>query len=288
MFMVGFAWQQGGLPLSGEALREAIRLNGVAVETNLAAFEWGRRAAHDLAAVEEAAGIAEAPEPAPQGLDALVARRAGFLGEYQDTAYAERYRSAVARIAEAEGRAAPGETALAEAVARALFKLMAIKDEYEVARLYTDGSFEKQLAETFESWERVELHLAPPLIARRDPETGHLRKAAFGPWMMRGFRVLARLRRLRGTALDIFGYMPERRWERRLLAEYERLLEEVAERLSADNHEVAVALAAYPMRIRGFGHVKRAQAGPALAERDRLLAALREPAARPTLAEAAE
>jgi indolepyruvate ferredoxin oxidoreductase len=288
MFMVGFAWQQGGLPLSGEALREAIRLNGVAVETNLAAFEWGRRAAHDLAAVEEAAGIAEAPEPAPQGLDALVARRAAFLAVYQDEAYAERYRDAVARIAEAEARAAPGSTALSEEVARSLFKLMAIKDEYEVARLYTDGSFEKQLAETFESWQKVEFHLAPPLIARRDPETGHLRKRAFGPWMMRAFRMLARLRRLRGTALDVFGYMPERRWERRLLAEYEALLDEIAAQLSPESHDLAVALAGYPQKIRGFGHVKQAQAGPALAERDRLLAAMREPAARPALAEAAE
>jgi indolepyruvate ferredoxin oxidoreductase len=289
MFMIGFAWQQGGLPLSGGAIREAIRLNGVSVETNLAAFEWGRRAAHDLAAVEKVAGVSEAPEPGPQGLEALIAHRAAFLAQYQDEAFGERYRQKVKRIAEAERRAAPGETALAEQAARSLFKLMAIKDEYEVARLYTDGSFERQLAATFESWDRIELHLAPPLIARRDRRTGHLRKRAFGPWMMRAFRVLARLRRLRGTALDIFGYLPERRWERRLLADYEALLEEIAERLSPQSHDVAVALAAYPERIRGFGHVKQAQAAPALAERNRLIAAFREPAgARPALAEAAE
>ncbi|HEX2257737.1 MAG TPA: indolepyruvate ferredoxin oxidoreductase family protein [Afifellaceae bacterium] len=288
MFMVGFAWQQGGLPLAGEAIREAIRLNGVAEETNLAAFEWGRRAAHDLAAVEAAAGIADAPEPAPQSFDALVAHRAAFLIAYQDAAYAERYRRAVSRIAEAERRAVPGETALAEEVARSLFKLMAIKDEYEVARFYTDGSFDKQLAETFDSWERIELHLAPPILARRNARTGHLKKMAFGPWMLRAFRVLARFRRLRGTALDIFGYMSERRWERRLLADYEALLDEIARRLAADNHDIAATLAAYPEKIRGFGHVKQAQARPALAERERLLAAFREPAARPALAEAAE
>jgi indolepyruvate ferredoxin oxidoreductase len=287
LFMVGFAWQQGGLPLSGDAIRQAIRLNGVAVEMNLAAFEWGRRAAHDLAAVEKAAGIGAAPQPNAQGLDALVERRAAFLAEYQDQTYAERYRRKVAEIAEAEARAMPGPSGLAEQVARSLFKLMAVKDEYEVARLYTDGSFERQLAETFESWERVEFHLAPPLLARRDA-AGHLKKAAFGPWMMRAFRGLSRLRRLRGTPFDIFGYARERRWERRLLADYETLLAEIAAGLSAETHEVATALAGYPERIRGFGHVKQAQAQPALADRDRLLAAFRDPAAGPALAEAAE
>jgi indolepyruvate ferredoxin oxidoreductase len=162
MFMVGYAWQQGGLPLSRASILEAIRLNGVEVAMNEAAFEWGRRAAHDLPAVERAAGIAAVPELEPS-LAEIVSRRAVFLAEYQDTAYAERYRARVARIASAENRAEPGATGVAEAAAHALFKLMAIKDEYEVARLYTGGAFQRQLKAEFDSWEKLEFHLAPPL-----------------------------------------------------------------------------------------------------------------------------
>lgn len=285
MFMVGYAWQQGGVPVTRESIRHAIRLNGVAVEMNLAAFEWGRRAAHDLAAVEAAAGVEEAPQA--QGLDTLVARRADFLAAYQDRAYAERYRRRIARLAEAERRLGEGASGLAEEAARSLFKLMAIKDEYEVARLYTDGSFLKQMKETFDDWEKIEFHLAPPLVAKRDARTGHLKKRAYGPWMMQAFRLLAGLRRLRGSRLDPFGWTAERRWERRLLADYEAVLDRIVEALTPANHDAAVALAGYPQKIRGFGHVKEAQARPALAEKERLTARF-EASEEPALAEAAE
>jgi indolepyruvate ferredoxin oxidoreductase len=182
---------------------------------------------------------------------------------------------------------APGETELATAAAHALFKLMAIKDEYEVARLYTDGSFQRQLAQEFSGWDKLEFHLAPPLLARRNARTGHLKKQSFGPWMMAAFRMLAQLRFLRGTWVDIFGRTAERRWERQLLAEYEAVLDTIEAGLSAGNYAAAVSLAAYPQKIRGFGHVKHAQAKPALAERERLLQAFREAAPAP-LAEAAE
>jgi indolepyruvate ferredoxin oxidoreductase len=164
---------------------------------------------------------------------------------------------------------------------------MAIKDEYEVARLYTDGSFERQLREQFASWDRLEFNLAPPLLAKRDKRTGHLKKQKFGPWMMGAFRGLARLRFLRGTLLDPFARLEERRWERQLLAEYEQTLDTIETNLSAANLDAAIALAAYPRKIRGYGHVKQAQAKPALAERERLLKAFLEPKTAP-LAEAAE
>jgi indolepyruvate ferredoxin oxidoreductase len=164
---------------------------------------------------------------------------------------------------------------------------MAVKDEYEVARLYTDGSFQKQLGEQFASWDRLEFNLAPPLLARRDKRTGHLKKQKFGGWMFSAFRILARLKVLRGTILDPFGRTAERRWERQLLADYEAVLDTVEASLTAANLETAITLVAYPRKIRGFGHVKQAQARPALAERERLLKAFLEPEHEP-LAEAAE
>ncbi len=285
MLMVGYAWQQGGLPISRASILEAIRLNGVEVEMNIAAFEWGRRAAFDVSAAELAAGVkTEAHVPT---LADIVARRVAFLTDYQDSRYAARYEAAVARTAAAETRVVPGSTALATEVAHSLFKLMAIKDEYEVARLFTDGSFAKQLGEQFASWDRLEFNLAPPLLARRDKRTGHLKKQTFGPWMMSAFRVLARLKGLRGTAFDLFGRTAERKWERQLLADYEATLEAIASQLTAANFDVALALVAYPRKIRGFGHVKQAQARAPLAERERLLKALADPKAE-VLAEAAE
>jgi indolepyruvate ferredoxin oxidoreductase len=164
---------------------------------------------------------------------------------------------------------------------------MAVKDEYEVARLYTDGSFDKQLTEQFASWDRLEFNLAPPLLARRDKRTRHLRKQRFGGWMFSAFRVLARLKVLRGTMFDPFGRTAERKWERQLLADYEKILDTVEKNLTSANFETATALAAYPRTIRGFGHVKQAQARPALAERERLLKEFLEPEDEP-LAEAAE
>jgi indolepyruvate ferredoxin oxidoreductase len=248
------------VPLSREAIERAIELNGTAVEPNLRAFEWGRRAAHDRGAVEAAARTGATPEDRrlSSGLDEAVARRVEFLTAYQDAAYAVQYRALVDRARQAEARAAPGLGGFAEAVARSYFKLLAYKDEYEVARLYTESGFLGDLRAQFEGDYRLRLHLAPPLLARRDPETGHLQKRSFGPWLLTAMRGLAALRRLRGTALDIFGYTGERRRERRAIADYEALIEEILPLLGPETHDVAVELAALPQSVRGFGHIKQA------------------------------
>ena len=262
MFMLGLAYQAGAVPLSPAAIERAIELNGVEVAMNSSAFAWGRRAAIEPEAVvaiaERRSGKAWTPER--ETLDERVAHRVKFLTAYQNEAYAERYANVVLRVREAETRVEPGRADLTEAVARNLFKLMAIKDEYEVARLYTDGSFLRQLSGQFSGWDRLEFNLAPPLVARRDPTTGNLKKGNFGPWMMNALRLLARSRWLRGKWFDPFGYSVERRMEQRLLAEYEETLAIIHGRLSAENHALAVALARYPEKIRGFGHVKAAAA----------------------------
>jgi indolepyruvate ferredoxin oxidoreductase len=285
MFMLGYAWQFGGVPLSREALKRAIELNGEAVPMNLQAFELGRRAAHDPAALVAALSEAKAPTQArhiSDSLDEIVARRVDYLTGYQNAAYAARYRDLVAKVQAREAAVLPGQQALAETVARYLFKLMAYKDEYEVARLYADGSFQKQVAATFEPTDaagkpiRYEFNLAPPLLARKDPNTGLPRKMTFGPWMMGAFGLLAKLKGLRGTALDVFGYSLERRTERKLIADYEALLAEILASLSPENHALCVALAAIPEKIRGFGHVKERHLVAAKAEEAGLLAKLRD------------
>ena len=289
MLMLGFAWQTGRVPLSREAIRRAIELNGEAVAMNLDAFEWGRRAAAQPELVARLVAEAKADDTAElsQSLDEIVARRVAFLAEYQDAAYAERYRARVESARAAEAKAIPGSTALAEAVARHLFKLMAYKDEYEVARLYTNGHFQRQVEATFEPGTlRYEFHLAPPLLARPDPETGVVRKMSFGPWMMGVFRQLARLKGLRGGRFDLFGYTQERRTERRLIADYEAMLEEVLPALTARNHAIAISLASIPGKIRGYGHVKARHLEAAKAEEAALLARFRSP--QPELAQAAE
>ena len=269
MFMLGLAWQSGAVPLSRAAIEQAIALNGVEVAMNKAAFAWGRRAAVEPDAVAAIAntrrGLRHEAENSPT-LDNLVERRAEFLSAYQDSDYAARYSQLIARVREAERRVAPGNTGLGEAVAINLFKLMSIKDEYEVARLFTDGSFRSQLQRDFSGWERLEFHLAPPTAGNRDPSTGHLRKRIFGPSMMIGFRLLAMAKRLRGTRFDIFGTSRERKMERELLAEYEATLETLLSGLTRDRYDKAIALARWPETIRGFGHVKEAQVIPARAE----------------------
>lgn len=285
MFMLGYAWQFGAVPLSRAALLRAIELNGEAVAMNRQAFELGRRAAHDPAALSSALAEAKAPTQArqlSQSLDEIIARRVDFLTGYQNAGYAARYRDLVETIRAKEAEVLPGQSALAEAVARYLFKLMAYKDEYEVARLYSDGAFRRQLAATFEKDSasgrklRLEFHLAPPLLARRDPETGLPRKLSFGPWMMGAFGLLAKLKGLRGGTFDLFGYTSERRTERRLIADYEALLAEILARLTPQNHALCVALAAIPEKIRGFGHVKARHLEAAKAEEAELLARLRD------------
>ena len=285
MFMLGYAYQSGFVPLSSAAIRRAIELNGEAVAMNLAAFDWGRAACADpasLAAFVKPASAAPDKEPS---LEALVARRVDFLTAYQNRAYADRYRQLVDAAAKAEAAKAPGRSGFATAVARYLFKLMAYKDEYEVARLYTDGSFRDQVARTFEGDLRFEFHLAPPLLARKDHVTGEAKKMRFGPWMMQGFRALAALRGLRGTRFDIFGHTAERREERALIGEYEALLRELIATLTSDNHALAVSLAALPEKIRGYGHVKMGNLAKVREEWARLIETWRAPTPRRQAAE---
>jgi indolepyruvate ferredoxin oxidoreductase len=287
LFMLGYAYQKGLVPVSGEAINRAIELNAVAVEFNKSAFRWGRRTAADWALVQARALPADArPEShhISETLDEVVGRRVEFLAEYQNAAYARRYFDRVQRLLEAEAAQIPGSTALTEAAARALFKLMAYKDEYEVARLYTDSDFLHRVAGQFEGDYKLRFHLAPPLTAERDA-AGHLQKRAYGPWMLGMFRVLAKLRRLRGTAFDIFGRTAERRMERQLIAEYESVLDEIAAGLTSQNHGVAVELAALPMEIRGFGHIKEANRERAKAKEADLLARFRVPPPRAMAAE---
>jgi len=290
IFLVGYAYQVGALPLSAQAIETAIALNGEAVAMNQAAFRWGRRAALDPAAVEALARpIEQVSKPArdASSLDDIVSRRVAFLTAYQNTAYAARYRAWVERARKAEATLAAGKTGFAEAVARYHFKLMAYKDEYEVARLYTDGTFLAQIANEIGGENlRFEFHLAPPLLARRDANTGQPKKMAFGAWIYRLFRVLATFKFLRGTPFDPFGYSTERRVERRLIAEYEAMLSELMARLSADNHALATTLAAIPEKIRGFGHVKARHLKAAKAEEAALLEQFR--ASPPPLLKAAE
>ena len=201
MFLLGYAYQLGYLPIGAEAVEEAIVLNGAAVEMSRNAFRFGRLAAHDRTALERMIGPASKPAPKPQTLDEIVEFRAKYLADYQDAALAERFRTRVARIAEIERSKAPGRSGLAEAVARGYHKLLAYKDEYEVGRLYSSPAFEKALAEQFEAHGKLAFHLAPPLLARRDKVTGEPRKMQFGAWMLPLFRLLAKGKGLRGTAL---------------------------------------------------------------------------------------
>jgi indolepyruvate ferredoxin oxidoreductase len=274
MIMVGYAYQIGALPLSAESIERAIELNGEAAAMNKAAFRWGRYAAADAAAVEKlvAPGTVSPDRVLSQTLDEMIDRRVAFLTDYQDAAYAARYRNWVEKAKAAESDKAFGKQGLAEAVARNLFKLMAYKDEYEVGRLYSDGNFMRQVAEEFDGENlRFEFHLAPPLLARTNPATGQPRKISFGPWMMPAFRTLARLKRLRGTVFDPFGYTAERRMERALIADYEKTLAELLERLTPANHHLAVGIAAIPEKIRGFGHVKKRSLKAARADEATLL-----------------
>ncbi|MRD48583.1 indolepyruvate ferredoxin oxidoreductase family protein [Caenimonas koreensis DSM 17982] len=275
--MLGYAWQKGWIPLGRESLVRAMELNGVQVDNNKAAFEWGRRAAHDWASVEALLTPAQVIEFKKRDtLEALVERRVEFLTQYQDAAYAQQYQSFVESVRAAESKL--GKTALSEAVARYLFKLMAYKDEYEVARLHTDTGFAEKIAAMFEGDYQVNFHLAPPMIARRN-DKGELVKQKFGPWMLTGFKLLARLKGLRGTAFDIFGRTHERRTERALIGEYRASVEEVLRTLDAANHGLAVEIARVPELIKGYGHVKERHLALARPQWERLMAQWRGTAA---------
>ncbi|MGZ5100560.1 MAG: indolepyruvate ferredoxin oxidoreductase family protein [Usitatibacter sp.] len=280
LFMVGYAWQKGLIPLGASAILQAIELNGAAVESNRKAFEWGRRAAVDIAQVQRAATPPEARPDSQRlsgSLEETIARRREFLAAYQNEAYAKRYGDFVAKVRRAEAERAAGATQLTAAVARYLFKLMAYKDEYEVARLYSDYDFLKRVAKQFEGDYRLNLHLAPPLWAKPDPATGEPRKRSFGPWMLTAMHVLARLRGLRGTALDVFGYSAERRAERGLIAEYERIVEELIAAVDPQRLELAVEIASIPEFIRGYGPVKVRHLAAAKKREADLLARWRNP-----------
>jgi indolepyruvate ferredoxin oxidoreductase len=284
LFLLGYAYQLGAVPIGAAAIEQAIELNGAAVEMSRAAFRFGRLAAHDMAAVERIMGArTETAAPRKQTLEETVAHRADLLTAYQDAALAERYRTRVMAMAEAERAKAPGRAGLAEAVARGYYKLLAYKDEYEVARLYADPEFEKVLGEQFEARGKLQFHLAPPLLARRDKRTGEPRKMTFGPWMLPVLRLLAKGKAVRGTAWDVFGYTKERRLERQMIDDYEQLLDEIAERLSPATHHTGVALAGLPLEIKGFGHVKERNYTAAKAREAMLLADLRSPSPAPVL-----
>ena len=327
LFMLGYAWQQGLVPISFDALMRAIELNGAAVEMNKTAFAWGRLAVVDLHAVVDAAGIVRnAPTaaeraghvlpllgatandagesgltpfaadlrsedelrhvPASAGsdvaflplddarlsrsLDEVIARRVAFLTGYQNAKYARRYSAFVAKVRAVEASKAPGSTDLSEAVARYFFKLMAYKDEYEVARLYTSGEFRRRVEQQFEGDYTLKFHLAPPLLAKKNAQ-GQLVKREYGSWVFTAFRVMVKLRGLRGTPLDVFGYSAERRGERRLIADYEKTIAGLFDRLDAGNVDLAAAIASIPEHIRGYGHVKEAHLHKAKAREADLL-----------------
>jgi indolepyruvate ferredoxin oxidoreductase len=286
LLMLGFAWQQGLVPLSFESIMRAVELNGAAVEMNKKAFAWGRMAAFDMASVQAAAGMDHVGAPlgaiinetasgvAPKGapteatalaflgdgrlchsLDETIALRAKFLTEYQNAAYARQYTDFVAKVRAGEQQHSPEFTGLTEAVAKYLFKLMAYKDEYEVARLYSSPAFLKQIADTFEGDIKLHLNLAPPLFAKKDAD-GHLIKQEFGAWALPAIKTLRHLKFLRGTALDVFGKTEERKMERALIEDYQRDIETIVSKLSVSNHVQAVQFARLPEHIRGFGHVK--------------------------------
>jgi indolepyruvate ferredoxin oxidoreductase len=276
--MLGYAWQQGRVPLSHAALMRAIELNGVQVEANKAAFEWGRRAAHDLKAVQSLYQAHQVIQLVKKpSVDELVGQRVAFLSDYQDAAYAEAYKAFVEKVRAAE--APLGGTRLTEAVARYLFKLMAYKDEYEVARLHAHSGFVGKIAEQFEGDYKLVFHLAPPMLAKTN-DKGELQKKPYGPWMLKAFGLLARLKGLRGGALDPFGRTEERRTERALIGEYRECIEELLRGLNAHTLPLAVEIARIPEEIRGYGHVKARHLAAARPKWARLMAQWREGAAR--------
>ncbi|MDQ3511874.1 MAG: 2-oxoacid:acceptor oxidoreductase family protein, partial [Pseudomonadota bacterium] len=337
LFILGYAWQQGLVPLSLESIMRAVELNGAAIEKNKAAFAWGRLAVVDAGAVAEAAGLVHnaptasestahalpmlspgeweghefgspsaprdsrdgddlrhVPEHSGSGigdniaflpldderlsrsLDEIISRRVAFLTDYQNPAYAERYLYFVGKVRQAETQRAPGSTDLAEAVARYAFKLMAYKDEYEVARLYTSGDFARRIAQQYEGDYKLRFHLAPPLFAKKDAQ-GRLIKQEFGGWMLGAFKVMAKLKFLRGTALDIFGYSAERRGERQLITDYEQTIAGLLPTLDGGNVDLAAQIASIPEHIRGYGHVKEAHLEAAKAREAELLVQWRNP-----------
>ncbi|HVR90589.1 MAG TPA: indolepyruvate ferredoxin oxidoreductase family protein [Novosphingobium sp.] len=281
LFMLGLAWQKGLVPIGFEALSRAIELNGAAVEANKRAFALGRLAAHDPNAFEFATSGGLTLAGSELSTEELIADRRARLVAYQDDDYAKRFDGLIAAADIAQQKAGVHDGELVRAVAQYFYKLMAYKDEYEVARLYSDGSFDAKLSSTLEGGGRREIHLSPPLFARRDPVTGLPRKTAFGPWMFKAFGVLARLKGLRGTLFDPFGYNVERRRERALIDQYERDMRDIFDRLISENVNAAIELAELPDMIRGFGHIKERNMAAAATKRVAILAGFVGPDSQP-------
>ncbi|MBU6291135.1 MAG: indolepyruvate ferredoxin oxidoreductase family protein [Burkholderiales bacterium] len=298
LFMVGVAYQAGTLPLQAQSLEQAIQQAGVAVEMGLAAFRWGRMAVVDLAFVraeiDRLSGKTMQATPvlsagAKALIDSVVASgasgdverllkvRVPELIAYQNKAYAQRYVSVIQRVLAAEQSAVPGEFGLTEAATRYLFKLMAYKDEYEVARLHADPEFLASLDQQFKHGYTIQYHLAPPLLAKRDPQRGELIKRPFGGWMLTAFRWLRHFKGLRGTAFDVFGKTEERQQERKLIDDYIALLDLILTELRPENHAAAIALASVPDEIRGYGHVKEKSLAAAHKLREQRLAQFLQP-----------
>ncbi|MBO6552284.1 MAG: indolepyruvate ferredoxin oxidoreductase family protein [Roseitalea sp.] len=291
ILMVGFAWQKGLIPLSADAIEQAIAINGVAVDANIDSFRWGRVMAHDPAAIEAMETRANGFKPmAEMTADELVRHRAAHLAAYQNETLAKRYRDRIAQVASvAEDRLSrpTDRDALVRAVAHNYAKLLAYKDEYEVARLFADPAFDRYLTQTFTGDFRLSFNLAPPLLTGEDAD-GRPKKREFGPWMLRAMRLLARLKGLRGTRLDPFGFTAERRAERALIEQYEADVELALERLDEARFETLRDLLSVPEMIRGFGPVKEEAMAKAANERRRLHAELDRPPEQARLAEAAE
>jgi indolepyruvate ferredoxin oxidoreductase len=261
MIMLGYAYQLGHIPLPAGAILRAIEVNRVTIDENKQAFLLGRLAAHDPDAIEKWLAPTDAYSNGNRGnsLETLINRRVKFLTAYQNAAYSDKYLHFVRRVQRIESKIAEGCTTLTETVAKQYFRLLAYKDEYEVARLYSDGTFTKRLNQQLEGDYRLTFHFAPPLLPARDKETGKLRKRNFGSWMLPFLKLLAKFKFLRGTAWDIFGYTAERKMERQLTQNFENRIEEILGTLNTTNHSTAVEIADNYQTIRGFGHIKMAQ-----------------------------
>ena len=275
LMLTGFAWQRGLIPIPEAAILEAIELNGVAIDWNKEAFAWGRRLAHEPALIDQFLKPDDTVQPlifTPTATADWVAKYSKELTQYQNEDYAARYRALVDKTADAESNKVPGRSELATAVAKAAHKLMAYKDEYEVARLYTAPEFLQKLEAQFEGDYTLEFNLAPPVIAPKDQTTGLPTKIQFGPWMLKAFGLLAKFKFLRGTKLDPFGYFEERKMERGLIDKYFDTVAVLLRDLNADNHALAIEIAELPMTIRGYGHVKHENVQEAHAKLEALLA----------------
>jgi indolepyruvate ferredoxin oxidoreductase len=289
LFLIGYAIQKGWMPIGIDALDRALELNGVGLDMNRAALAWGRLAAGDIAAVDRFAGGDRSERTSrPETLDELIARFESELTAYQNAAYAARWRELVDAAATADRRFPGHGGALTRAVACDHYKLMAYKDEYEVGRLFSDGSFMEALRQEFEGDIKLEFHMAPPLLQKRDPKTGRYRKRKFGKGTMLLYRTLARLKGLRGTRFDIFGYSAHRKVERALIDEYAQVIRDVLGRVDETNYELAVEIANWPDGIRGYDVVKDEHLGRARARLDELLLSYFDPASEKAALEPAE